>query len=99
VFTPLTNGTGLGNDVALVAVWNASPLCKRTQTVLGTVCYTHTNLQKSVVLKTSDEWLSLNTRMFVFHPVLVERGDSERLQGGRPRDRNSIAGRGKKPIL
>jgi hypothetical protein len=35
----------------------------------------------------------------VFHPVLVERGDSERLQGGRPRDRHSIAGRGKKPIL
>ena len=37
--------------------------------------------------------------MFVFHPVLVERGDSEKLQGGRPRDRHFIAGRGKKPIL
>jgi hypothetical protein len=37
--------------------------------------------------------------MFVFHPVLVERGDSEKLQGGRPRDRHPIAGRGKKPIL
>jgi len=67
--------------------------------VLDTVCYTHTNLWKSAVLKTSDEWLSLNTRILVFHPVLVERRDSERLQGGRPRDRHSIAGRDKKPIL
>jgi hypothetical protein len=37
--------------------------------------------------------------MFVFHPVLVERRDSEKLQGGRPRDRHSIAGKGKKPLL
>jgi len=51
------------------------------------------------VLKTSEEWLSLNTRIFVLHPVLVEGGDSERLEGGRPRDRHSIAGRDKKPIL
>jgi hypothetical protein len=55
----------------------------------------------SALLKTEDGLLSLNTGMFVFHPVLVERGDSEIqvLQGGRPRNRHSIAGRGKKLIL
>ena len=47
MFTPLTNGTGLDNDVALVAVWNASPPCKCTSTVLGTVCYTHELIEVS----------------------------------------------------
>lgn len=37
--------------------------------------------------------------MFVFHPVLVKTGESEKLQGGRPKDRHSIAGKDKKPIL